>query len=60
MMIIRFNYCPANPGPKKKTNCKWFTNVQDAINNYDGHSSIWIKCGNLKFRKIDYNTLITL
>lgn len=59
-MIIRFGYCPPSPGPNKKNNCKWYTNIDDALNDYDGHSEIWVKFGNKRYRQIDYRELIDM
>ena len=56
-MIIRFGYCPPNPGPKTKLKNRWFSDINDAINSYDGKSSIWIKTSG-RFREITYDKLM--
>lgn len=56
-MIIRFGYCPPNPGPKAKLNCRWYSNIDDAINSYDGNSSIWINATGI-YRQITYTELL--
>lgn len=60
-MIIRFGYCPPNPGPKAKPRCKWYRadEIEDAINEYDGRSSIWINTTGT-YREISYNELLNL
>lgn len=57
-MIIRFEYCPPNPGPNKKLRNKWFTNIQDAINNWKGET-IWISYGR-KYEQITFEKLLEL
>ena len=59
-VIIRFGYCPPNPGPKSKIRNKWYSDISQAIDNYDGKSEIWIKYNNNRYRKISYNKLINL
>lgn len=39
-MVIRFGYCPPNPGPNAKLKNKWFTNISDVINEYRGNEFI--------------------
>ena len=56
-MIIRFGYCPPNPGPNTKLTNKWFSDINDAINNYDGNSSIWINSSGV-YREISYDQLL--
>lgn len=58
MPVIRFGYCPPNPGPKAKPWCKWYTNIDDAINNWN-HESIWIKGGG-RYREITFEQLCKL
>ena len=60
-MIIRFGYCPPNPGPKTKPRCKWYRGdeIEDAINEYDGRSSIWVNTTGT-YREISYNELLNL
>ena len=55
---IRFGYCPPNPGPKMKLNNKWFTNKEDAINEYNV-GSIYISYGG-KYKKITFEQLLNL
>jgi hypothetical protein len=57
-MIIRFGYCPPNPGPKARLKNKWFTNKEDAINEYNG-GSIWVSYGG-KYREITLEQLYNL
>jgi hypothetical protein len=57
-MIIRFGYCPPNPGPKAKINCRWYSNIKDAIDNYN-NQTIWIK-KNSKYVEITFDELIKL
>ena len=59
-MLIRFNYCPPNPGPNSKPRCKWYSDVQNAIDAYDGKSSIWLRTGSGKYIEISYNKLLEL
>ena len=59
-MLIRFNYCPSNPGPNTKTNCRWYSDVQSAIDAYDGKCSIWLRTGKGKYIEISYNKLLEL
>ena len=54
--IIRFGYCPPNPGPKRKLLNKWFSDIKDAIENWDGNSSIWIKT-NGRYVEISFSKL---
>ena len=56
-MIIRFGYCPPNPGPKAKLKNSGFSDINDAINSYDGKSSIWVKTSG-RFREITYDKLM--
>lgn len=58
MPVIRFGYCPPNPGPKARRNNKWYTNVDAAINNWN-HESIWIKYGS-RFKEITFERLCKL
>lgn len=43
-LVIRFGYCPPNPGSKVKIRNKWYREeeIEDAINDWDGQSEIWI------------------
>jgi hypothetical protein len=59
-MVIRFNYCPPNPGPNSKPRCRWYSDVQSAIDAYDGKSSIWLRTGKGKYIEISYNKLLEL
>ena len=56
-MLIRFNYCPPNPGPNSKPRCRWYSDVRTAIDAYDGKSSIWLRTGKGKYIEILYNKL---
>lgn len=60
-MIIRLGYCPQNPGWKWRglKKIKWYNDVNDVINNYDGQT-IWIKTNGNKYRKITYQQLLEL
>ena len=60
-MVIRFGYCPPNPGPNntRLKYIKWFNNIDDAIEAYDGRSSIWINSSG-RYREISYVQLIAL
>ena len=58
MPVIRFGYCPPNPGPKARLNNKWYTNVDDAINNWN-RESIWVKYGG-RYREITFEQLCKL
>lgn len=40
--VIRFGYCPPSPGPKSEIRNKWYTDANDAIENWDGRSEIWV------------------
>lgn len=57
--VIRFGYCPPNPGPKRKLKNKWFTNVNDAINNYKGET-IYISYNKQGYKEITFNELLEL
>ena len=56
-MLIRFNYCPPNPGPNSKPRCRWYSDARNAIDAYDGKSSIWLRTGKGKYIEISYNKL---
>ena len=60
MPVIRFGYCPPNPGPcpKTKLNNHWYTNVDDAINNWN-RESIWVKYSG-RYREITFEQLCKL
>lgn len=60
MITVRFGYRPANPGWKSKwyDHVKTYIGIDNAIENYDGHSEIYIKFGNQNYRKITYDQLI--
>ena len=62
MIIIRFGYRPPNPGPNSRVykHVKSYTDIETALENYDGHSSIWIKYNNNRFVEIDYAKLLEL
>lgn len=57
--VIRFGYCPPNPGPKRKLKNKWYTDVNDAINNYNGEK-LYISYNNQTYREITFNELLEL
>ena len=57
--IIRFGYCPPNPGPKRKLRNKWYTDAQDAINDYNGEK-LYIRYNNQAYREITFNDLFEL
>lgn len=58
-IVIRFGYCPPNPGPKTKLKNKWFTNINDAINNYNGET-IYISYNRQTYKEITFNELLEL
>ena len=58
-VIIRFGYCPPNPGPKKKLKNKWYSNPSDAIAAYNGEE-LWIRENSQVYIKITYEDLIKL
>lgn len=58
-VIIRFGYCPPNPGPKKKLKNKWYSKPSDAIAAYNGEE-LWIRENNQVYIKITYEDLIKL
>lgn len=57
--VIRFGYCSPNPGPKAKLYNKWFTNIQDAIEEYKGET-IYISYNKKAYRKITFEQLCNL
>lgn len=58
MITIRFGYCPPNPGPKKKLYNKWFTNVEDALAEYDGQKHIYISYNKQTYKEITFEELL--
>lgn len=58
-MKIRFGYCPPSPGPNNRLlkYVKWFTNIDDAVEAYDGHTSIWINASGI-YREITFEQLL--
>lgn len=58
-VVIRFGYCPPNPGPKGKIYNKWFTKVEDAIEEYKGEK-IYISYNKQTYREITFNELLEL
>ena len=60
--IIRFGYCPPNPGPKAKIKNKWYREkeIEDAINNWDGQSEIWISYNKRPYHQISFSELCNL
>lgn len=59
MVYIRFGYCPPNPGPKKKLKCKWYTDKNTAIEEYDGRSPIYTRIYG-RYQEITYEQLLNL
>lgn len=61
-LIIRFGYCPPNPGPKAKIRNKWYREeeFEDAINGWDGQSEIWISYNKQTYRKISFVELCNI
>lgn len=59
-MTIRFGYCPPNPGPNARTGCTWYSDINAAIDNYDGKSTIWMKIGGSRYTQISYSKLLEL
>lgn len=57
---IRFGYCPPSPGPKSKIRNKWHTDVNDAIENWDGRSEIRISYNKGVYRQISYADLLNM
>ena len=60
MMVIRFGYCPPNPGPNAKIRNEWYTNIKDAINEYNGRDKIYISVNKSGYREIDFDKLCEL
>lgn len=60
MLTIRFGYCPPNPGPKKKIYNKWYNNIKDAIDEYNGRDLIYISYNKKVYRQITFNQLYKL
>lgn len=58
--VIRFGYCPPSPGPKARIRNKWYTDANDAIENWDGHSEIWISYNKGVYRQISYADLLNM
>lgn len=58
--VIRFGYCPPSPGPKARIRNKWYTDVNDAIENWDGRSEIWISYNKEVYRQISYADLLNM
>lgn len=58
-IVIRFGYCPPNPGPKRKLKNKWYTDVNDAINDYNGEK-LYISYNSQTYREITFNELLEL
>lgn len=59
MITIRFVYCPPNPGPKRKLRNKWFTKVEDAIEEYKGET-IYISYNKKSYNEITFEELCKL
>lgn len=65
MITIRFGYCPPNPGPNASTGCRWYSDIDDAIDAYynyriDQRVPIYISINNSKYVQISYNELLEL
>lgn len=60
-MIIRFGYCPPNPGHKAKPKCKWYRceEISIAIQEYDGRSEIYINASG-RYHQVSYSYLLKL
>ena len=58
--VIRFGYCPPNPGPKAKLYNKWFTKVEDAIKEYKEGETIYISYNKKPYKEITFNDLLEL
>ena len=58
-MTIRFGYCPPSPGPNSRLlkHVKRFNNIDDAVEEYDGHTSIWINSSGI-YREITFEQLL--
>lgn len=58
-MTIRFGYCPPSPGPNSRLlkHVKWFNNIDDAVEAYDGHTSIWINSSGI-YHEITFEQLL--
>jgi hypothetical protein len=58
-MTIRFGYCPPSPEPNSRLlkHVKWFNNIDDAVEAYDGHTSIWINSSGI-YREITFEQLL--
>lgn len=59
MIVIRFGYCPPNPGPKGKFYNKWFTKAEDAIEEYKGET-IYISYNKKPYKEITFEELCKL
>ena len=59
MIVIRFGYCPPNPGHKRKLRNKWFTKVEDAIEEYKGET-IYISYNKKSYNEITFEELCKL
>ena len=59
-LIIRFGYCPPSPGPKAGIKNKWYTDINDAIENWDGRSEIWVSYNKGVYRQISYADLLNM
>lgn len=64
MVVVRFGYCPPNPGWKTKNYGPSFTNIENAIKYAQGHehlrNDIWISYNKRAYRKIDFYDLCNL
>jgi hypothetical protein len=63
MIVIRFGYCPPNPGWKCKTKWHWFRSYQDAIEfAYENNrfNDIWVSYNGQRYRELSFNKLCEL
>lgn len=52
-IVYRIGYCPPNPGPKAKLNCKWFTNVLELLDNYKEGDKVYVSHNGSKYQLAD-------
>lgn len=60
MLTIRFGYCPPNPGPKAKIYNKWYSDIKNAIDEYNGRDRIYISYNKKAYRQITFEQLYNL
>lgn len=61
-IVVRFGYCPPNPGPHASIGCRWYSCVDEAIDAYynyrlDQRVPIYISINNDKYKQITYDQL---